>query len=220
MRGQRFAAFLFDMDGTIVNSIEIAENAWGDWARRHGLNVAEVTHAMHGVRAAETIARFAPPGTDIDQEVDLLTEAEFQTIDKIRQIGDAARFLSSLPRDRWAIVTSAPHRLASQRITAAGLPMPDILITAEDVTAGKPAPDCFLAAAKRLGFDASDCLVWEDAPAGITAGKAAGAKVMIVTETHKAPADVPGQSIINYSNLACDQDADGSLILRNVTVSG
>ena len=219
MTGRNFAAFLFDMDGTIVNSIEIAETAWGDWAKRHGLNEAEILHAMHGVRAAETIARFAPPGTDIDREVDLVTEAEFEAIDKIKPVGGAAAFLSALPRNRWAVVTSAPRRLAVQRINKAGLPMPDILITAEDVSSGKPAPDCFLKAAQKLGFDARDCLVWEDAPAGIAAGKAAGAEVMVVTETHANPADIPGQSIVNYLSLACKQADDGSLILHETVVS-
>ncbi|RCK49941.1 glycerol-3-phosphatase [Thalassospira profundimaris] len=219
MTGQGFEAFLFDMDGTIVNSIEIAEKAWGDWARRHGLNEAEIIHAMHGVRAVETIARFAPPGIDIEQEEALLTEAEFQAGDRVKPIGGAAAFLSSLPRNRWAVVTSAPHRLAVQRINAAGLPMPDILITAEDVTAGKPAPDCFLMAAQKLGFDASDCLVWEDAPAGIAAGKAAGATVMIVTETHAQPANMPGHSIINYHSLSCQQGDNGRLILHEAHVS-
>ncbi|WP_417843877.1 HAD-IA family hydrolase [Thalassospira sp.] len=214
MTGRRFSAFLFDMDGTIINSIEVAIDAWSQWAVRHGLDAAEVTKAMHGVRAAETIARFGPAGIDIDHEVALLTDAEFNAVDKVKPIAGAARFLSALPRDRWAIVTSSPRRLALQRITAAGLPMPDILITAEDVNAGKPAPDCFIAAAEKLNVEISNCLVWEDAPAGIAAGKAAGADVMIVTATHDSPDDKAGETIIDYQNLACDIAPDGTLTLK------
>ncbi|OSQ38398.1 HAD-IA family hydrolase [Thalassospira mesophila] len=216
MHDRRFAAFLFDMDGTIINSIEVAIDAWRKWACRHGLDADEVTQAMHGVRAAETIARFAPAGTDIDHEVALLTDAEFAAVDKIKAIAGARLFLTALPHDRWAIVTSSPRRLALQRITAAGLPMPKVLITAEDVIAGKPAPDCFIAAANRLEVEISDCLVWEDAPAGIAAGKAAGATVMIVTATHANPATNAGATIVDYQNLACKIGPDGTLMLKQI----
>lgn len=213
MPGHRFAAFLFDMDGTIINSIDVAIEAWTQWAFRHGLDATEVTKAMHGVRAAETIAKFAPAGTDIEHEVALLTDAEFNAVDKIKAIAGAGPFLAAVPYDKWAIVTSSPRRLALQRITAAGLPMPKVLITAEDVEAGKPAPDCFIAAAKQLNVEISDCLVWEDAPAGIAAGKAAGATVMIVTATHATPGQTAGETVVDYQNLACNIDPDGALTL-------
>src|SRR5215207_4477121 len=166
--GKKFAAFLFDMDGTVVNSIAAAERVWADWARRQGLDVAAFLPTIHGVRAIETIARLALPGVDPMREADALLQAEAADIDGILPIAGAASFLASLPAERWAIVTSAPRELALLRIAAAGIPLPAILVAAEDVSRGKPAPDCFRLAAERLGVDARDCLVFEDAPAGIS----------------------------------------------------
>ncbi|RWE64744.1 HAD family hydrolase, partial [Mesorhizobium sp.] len=149
--GKKFAAFLFDMDGTVVNSIAAAERVWADWARRQGLDVAAFLPTIHGVRAIETIAQLALPGVDPMREADALLQAEAADIDGILPIAGAAAFLASLPSERWAIVTSAPRELALLRIAAAGIPLPAILVAAEDVSHGKPAPDCFRLAAERLG---------------------------------------------------------------------
>ncbi|MEH3047151.1 HAD-IA family hydrolase [Sphingomonas adhaesiva] len=181
---RRYAAFLFDMDGTLLDSIPSAIRAWTGWATRHGIDTTELLRVMHGVRAIETIARFATPGMDIDAEYAALTRAEIADVDDVVEIPGAAAFVAQLPADRWAIVTSAPRALALRRLAAAGLTAPAVLVTAEDVTTGKPAPDCFLAAADRLGIAPGDCLVWEDAPAGVAAGLAAGADVMVITATH------------------------------------
>src|SRR5699024_1964809 len=105
-------------------------------------------------------------------------------LDGIEPVPGAPQFLASLPAQRWAIVTSAPRRLAERRIAAAGLPMPRVLVTGDDVEHGKPAPDPFLLGARRLGLDASRCLVFEDAPAGVAAAEAAAAQVVVVTTTH------------------------------------
>ncbi|TIT02600.1 HAD family hydrolase, partial [Mesorhizobium sp.] len=117
--GKKFAAFLFDMDGTVVNSIAAAERVWADWARRQGLDVAAFLPTIHGVRAIETIARLALPGVDPMREADALLKAELADIDGILPIVGAAAFLASLPPERWAIVTSAPRELALLRIAAA-----------------------------------------------------------------------------------------------------
>jgi sugar-phosphatase len=182
-----FDAFLFDMDGTILSSIAAAERVWTEWGRRHGVDLGALLQSIHGVRAEETIRRFAPPGIDIATEADALTRAEMEDVEGIEPIPGAAAFLASLPAGRWAVVTSAPRRLAERRLEASGLPRPPLMITAEDVVHGKPAPDCFLLAAERLGFAAKNCLVFEDAPAGIAAAEAAGAAVVVITATHTHP---------------------------------
>jgi sugar-phosphatase len=117
-------------------------------------------------------------------------------------------------------VTSAPRSLAEVRLRAAGLGTPGVMVTADDVSQGKPAPDCFLLAAERLGVSAADCLVWEDAPAGIAAGVAAGADVMVITETHHAPLDTSHGTVANYGALAVEVAADGWLALRETVAAG
>ncbi len=207
-----FGAFLFDMDGTILSSIASAERVWSAWARRHGIDVASFLPTIHGVRAVETIRRLALPGVEPEQEAEALTRAEMDDVDGIEAIAGAAAFLASLPAERWAIVTSAPRMLALRRIEAAGLPLPPVLITADDVTNGKPAPDCFLLAAERLGVEPRNCLVFEDAAAGIRAAEAAGAMVMVVTASHAHSFETGHPSIIGYEALTALTAEDGLTI--------
>ena len=133
-------------------------------------------------------------------EVQAILLAEIEDVGGIEPIEGAATFLASLPPDRWAIVTSSPLKLALRRLEAAGLPPPPVLVTGEDIERGKPAPDCFLLAAKRLGQKIEDCLVFEDAPAGIQAAEAAGAAVVVVTALHKHPLGAP-PTITAYGKL-------------------
>ncbi|AZN96822.1 HAD family hydrolase [Mesorhizobium sp. M9A.F.Ca.ET.002.03.1.2] len=212
--GKKFAAFLFDMDGTVVNSIAAAERVWANWAQRQGLDVAAFLPTIHGVRAIETIARLALPGVDPMHEADALLQAEAADIDGILPIAGAAAFLASLPPERWAIVTSAPRELALLRIAAAGIPHPAILVAAEDVSRGKPAPDCFRLAAERLGVDARDCLVFEDAPAGILAAEAAGAAVVVISATHRHPLQTPHAAIAGYDAIGITIDDRGWIALE------
>jgi len=157
---RRYAAFLFDMDGTILTSIASAERTWSAWAIAHGLDVATFLPTIHGVRTVETIRRLGLPGVDPEVEAAAITAAEMDDVDDIEPIAGAAAFLKALPADRWTIVTSAPRALAERRLGAAGIPVPDRFIAAEDVANGKPAPDCFLLAAERLGVASADCLVF------------------------------------------------------------
>jgi sugar-phosphatase len=209
--GRRFAAFLFDMDGTILSSIASAERVWAMWARDHGLDVAAFLPTIHGVQSVETIRRLNLPGVDPVAEAAAITRAEMDDVDDIDAIAGAPAFLQSLPADRWAVVTSAPRLLAERRLAAAGLPLPPLLITAEDVERGKPAPDCFLLAAERLGVDAADCLVFEDAAAGIAAGEAAGAEVIVITATHAHPMRTARVTVASYEMLSVAIDATGLL---------
>lgn len=202
--GHSFAALLFDLDGTIVNSIAAAERAWAAWAERHGLDVAAFLPTIHGVRGIDTITRLALPGLDPAVEAEAILQAEIEDVEGVEPIEGAAAFLASLPADRWAIVTSSPRRLALRRLAAAGLPVPAVLVTAEDVARGKPAPDCFLLAAERLGQRIEDCLVFEDAPAGIKAAEAAGAAVVMVTATHGHALETGHPTIDGYGGLAAE----------------
>lgn len=206
-----FSALLFDMDGTILNSIAAAERIWGDWARRQGLDVEAFLPTMHGVRGIDTIRHLALPGIDPEMEAAEIERAEIDDVEGIVQIADAAAFLNSLPPQSWAIVTSAPILLAKRRLEAAGLPVPQTMVTAEDVSIGKPDPECYLLGARKLGVDIKDCLVFEDAPAGIKAGEAAGADLMVVTTTHQHPVSTPHATIADYSHIAAKVGDDGKI---------
>jgi mannitol-1-/sugar-/sorbitol-6-phosphatase len=214
---RRFAALLFDMDGTVLSSIAATERVWTAWALRHGLDVARFLPTIHGVRAVETISNLALPGVDPQAETEALTLAEIADTDGIEAIAGVAALLASLPADRWAIVTSAPRALALRRLAAAGLPVPATLVTAEDVTHGKPAPDCFLLAAARLDQPIADCLVFEDAPAGIAAAEAAGAGVVVVTATHHQPIDTPHPRIADYEKLEIIAGEKGAFTLHGLS---
>jgi len=210
-----YAAFLFDMDGTLLSSIAAAERVWAAWARRHGLDVPSFLPTIHGQRAVETVRRLGLPGVDPQAEADAITRAELVDLDGIDAIDGAAEFVARLPAGRWAIVTSAPRELALRRLEAAGLPRPPLLVSADDVERGKPAPDCFLLAARRLRVPIADCLVFEDAPAGIAAAEAAGASVRVISATHAHPMATPHPMHAGYAGLAWTQDADGRLRLQD-----
>jgi len=196
-----FSAFLFDMDGTLLNSIDSANRAWSKWAAAHDVDFEEMRKHMHGMRAVETIRRWGPAHLDVEAEYQALTIAEMEDVHGITAIRGADAFLRALPPDRWALVTSAPRQLALRRIEAAALPVPPVLVTADDVEHGKPAPDCFLMAAKILDVPPTDCLVWEDAPAGIAAAKAAGMECIVITAAHAHPIETDRPTISGYDAL-------------------
>lgn len=208
-----FAAFLFDMDGTILSSIAAAERVWTRWALRHGLDVAAFLPTIHGMRAVETVRRLGLPGVDAEAEAAAITREELDDVEGIEAIAGVAAFMATIPAGRWAVVTSAPRELARRRIAAAGLPLPASMITAEDVVNGKPAPDGFLLAAARLGVRAGDCLVFEDAPAGIAAAEAAGATVLVISATHAHPLDTHHPAVADYAAIGLRVEAGGGLRL-------
>lgn len=204
-------AVLLDMDGTILNSIRSAEKIWGAWAVRHGIEVEGFLKSIHGMQSVETIRRLALPGIDPVAEAAKITQAEIEDVEGVEAIAGCAAFLAALPRTKWAVVTSAPRALAERRIAAAGLPVPPLLITAEDVPNGKPAPDCFVMAAEQLGTSAARCLVFEDSPAGVLAAERAGALVLLITATHAHVVDTPHAAIRDYDAVTLEAAKDGAL---------
>ena len=212
-----YSAFLFDMDGTILNSIAAAERVWGGWAQRQGLDVAAFLPTMHGARGIDTIRKLNLPGVDPHAEAAWIERAEIEDVAGVVPIVGAIDFLSSLPPERWAIVTSSPIALARARLAAAGIPVPRFMVTAEDVTVGKPNPQCYILGAERLGVRPADCLVFEDVAAGIAAGEAAGADIMVITATHAHPVETPHATLGNYDGVLPHVGEDGRLsVLRRL----
>jgi sugar-phosphatase len=185
--GEPLTAICFDMDGTLVDSTAVVERGWQRFADRHGLDAASFLGRVHGIRTSDAVALVAP-WLDARAEAEQLDAEEAGDTDGLRPVPGAAPLLAALPRDAWAVVTSAGRELAHMRLTAAGLPIPGVLVCGEDTAAGKPAPDGYLAAARALGAEPGDCLVVEDVPAGIAAGRAAGMLVVGITTTHRAEA--------------------------------
>jgi mannitol-1-/sugar-/sorbitol-6-phosphatase len=179
-RNQTYAAFLFDMDGTLLDSSAVVERVWRRWAEKHGIDSDVLMKAMHGVRAEDTVRRFAKPGMDVATENEWILRAELGDVEGLVPLEGIGLFIGSLAAREWAVVTSATLELATVRIRAAKLPSPEVMITAEDVKRGKPDPEGFLLAAKRLGVRIEDCLVFEDSPAGVAAARASGAHVAVV----------------------------------------
>jgi sugar-phosphatase len=209
-----FGAFLFDMDGTVLNSIAAAERIWSAWAVRHGVDVETFLPTIHGARAIDTINRLNLPGVDAEAQAAFITQAEIEDVEGIVEIPGAAAFLDSLPKERWAMVTSAPRDLALRRMAAAGIPAPAVMITAEDVQAGKPDPAGYLLAAQRLGLEPRECLIFEDATVGIQAAEAAGAPLMIITTTHQHALETAHATLASYAAVQVEIDSDGKLHLQ------
>lgn len=205
-----FQAFLFDMDGTILTSIAAVDRAWRAWAARVGTDPEAVMAYMHGRRARDTITHFMPGASAkaIDAEALWLDDYEAGDIGGIAPIAGIEAVLEAA-RGRWALVTSATPRVAASRVKAAGLPLPAVFITSADVTRGKPDPMGYLLAASRMGVDPAACMVFEDAHAGIAAGRASGAVVMQILGTEAPEAE---HAIRDYAGVSVN--FDGGLWLQ------
>jgi mannitol-1-/sugar-/sorbitol-6-phosphatase len=190
-------AILFDLDGVLVDSHAVVERTWRRWGEKHGLDGAQLVRRAHGRRTIETVREVAPH-LDLDEEVRWLAETELSDFEGIVALPGAAIVLRTLRDTEWAVVTSGGRELARRRLEYAALPVPEILIAAEDVQSGKPSPEGYLIAASRLGVDPSRCVVIEDTPPGIQAGRLAKAQTVALATTFPR-ADLTGADVVAES---------------------
>jgi sugar-phosphatase len=177
---------LFDLDGVLVDSTPAVARVWTIWANKHGFVPDDVVRQAHGRPSMATIRELLPDA-DHDAENREVERGEIEDVEGVIPLPGALEILQALPPDRWTIATSCTRQLAEVRIRAAGLPMPKHLITSDDVQHGKPDPEPYIKAAKTLGLAPTDCIVVEDAPAGIRAGKAAATRVLALRTTAPDP---------------------------------
>jgi sugar-phosphatase len=175
--------FLFDLDGVLVDSTPAVARCWTKWALRHGFpNPEEIVRLAHGRPSIATMKELLPD-SDYEAENRQMERWEIEDVSDVVALPGAAELLRTLPPERWAIVTSCTRPLAEVRIRAGGLPWPNHLITSNDIARGKPDPEPYLKGAASLRVAPADCVVVEDAPAGIRSGKAAGASVLALRTT-------------------------------------
>ena len=187
-------AVLFDCDGVLVDSQSVISRSWTRWAQQLQVDRTAVLTALHGRRSRDTVAQFIAD-TGFEEAVALIDAIELDDAASVTAIPGAAELLAAVPAGRWAIVTSGSLPLATARLVAAGLPIPDVLVTGQHVSQGKPHPEGYLAAARLLGVPAGQCVVVEDAPAGIRAAHGAGVGYVLGVGNFDAGEDQPDLTV-------------------------
>ena len=177
------SAVLFDLDGVLVDSTPSVERQWKEWAQKNGYDPDEVIKISHGRRTIETL-HIIGAQCDIAAEVSAFSAREALDLDGVEIMPGVLELLSDLPTEKWAVVTSGTKEVAYARLKHCGIPIPKVFITADDVQHGKPSPEGYLTAANMLQYKPEQCVIIEDAPAGIEAAKAAGIRVIAVATTH------------------------------------
>jgi len=177
------SAILFDLDGVLVDSTRAVDREWREWAAKKGVDGDAIMAIAHGVRTVEVIRRVAPH-LDAAAEAAMIENHEAGDQSGVTVMPGSIDLVRSIPEGRWGVVTSGSRLLATNRLRFCGLPVPEVLVTSDDVTHGKPHPEPYLKGAGRLGFSPADCLVIEDAPAGIESARAAGTTVIGITSTY------------------------------------
>ena len=195
----RCSALLFDLDGVLVDSRAVIERHWKRWALERELDISKVLEAAHGRRTVESI-RLVAPALDAMREATELAATEAPDTEGLVEIEGARKLLASLPAEKWAVVTSGIRVAAETRLRHVALPMPAVLVTADDVLQGKPDPEGFLSAAQRLHVPPTDCLVIEDAPAGVAAAKTAG--MMAIGVAFQNPLQVLAEADVVVDRLS------------------
>jgi len=179
----RCSAILFDLDGVLVDSTHSVTRQWRIWANENNLDSARLLEIAHGRRTIEVVQLLTPHLATAD-EVAKIEQREAADTKGVRVMPGAAELVASIPNGRWGVVTSGTRHLATSRLGLANIPIPVVLISADDVVEGKPNPEPYLKGAQRLGVDPSECVVIEDAPAGILAAHAGGMKVIALASTY------------------------------------
>jgi sugar-phosphatase len=205
----RFEAVVFDCDGVLVDSSEAVHAGWRQLCAELGLPADEVLRTIHGVRAADTLARWVG-SEQLAGAVSRLEDIEVATAEDTRPVAGALELVAALHGQAWGVATSGSRRLASARLTAAGFVLPGVLIGADDVPRGKPHPDPYLAAAAKLGVDPSGIVVFEDSPSGAAAAQAAGARVVAVATTHPVGAFAADATVADLCPVTVET---GALVL-------
>jgi mannitol-1-/sugar-/sorbitol-6-phosphatase len=204
-------AVLFDMDGTLVDSTPIVERTWTRWALERGLDPRLVLTFAHGRPTADTVRMAAPELDAVTEAARLLAEEELDPTPTPTISGALDAVLAAERYAKWAVITSASHKLAVLRLTMSGYPKPPILIGADDVLKGKPNPEGFLRAIAELGVTAGDCVVFEDTPAGLEAGRAAGATVIGLSTTFPA-SELPAEVVVSdFRSIELKPSGEGRL---------
>jgi sugar-phosphatase len=219
MQNFECSAILFDLDGVLVDSTRSVDRFWRWWAGQNGLDPETAVNVAHGRRTVESV-RILKPELDAEAEAIRMEELEADHTDGVTVMPGAAELVTSLPPARWCVVTSGTKYLATRRLATGNLPVPDILVTADDVKNGKPHPEPYLKGARLLGIDPRECLIVEDAPAGIRAARAAGMKVIALTSTYTPAALAGADAIISaLSDLKVRLDGSKLRITLATTAS-
>lgn len=208
------AAILFDLDGVLVDSTRAVDREWREWAARKGVDGDAIMAIAHGVRTVEVIRR-AAPHLDAEREAAEIESHEAHDQHGVTVMPGALELVKSIPNGRWGVVTSGSRLLAQNRLRFCGLPVPQVLITSDDVTHGKPHPEPYLQGAGRLGFSPADCLVIEDAPAGIESAHGAGLKVIGVASTYPAEKLVQADAVTGrLAHVQVSANGAGKLVVQ------
>jgi sugar-phosphatase len=212
-------AVLFDLDGVLIDSDAAIEQRWRQWAEERNVPFEEVEAIYHGRPMVEVIEEVAPH-LDAQRESNRMRDVMTAAPEAVRAFDGAGALLEGLPPGRWAIATSGRRRTATNRLDHVDLPVPNVFITADDVERGKPAPDAYELAAERLSVSPSDCVVFEDASYGVTAGRRAGAYVIGVATTSDAEALADADVVIpSLAAVDIELDKQGFLTIRRTEAS-
>lgn len=215
MRTFNCSAILFDLDGVLVDSTRSVSRQYRLWAQKTNLDPRIVEDIPHGVRAIDVVRKLAPH-LDAEAEVVRLEKMEAEDQEGVVVMPGATELLKSIPQDRWCVVTSGTRYLATCRLKHANLPTPRVMVSADDVSKGKPDPEPYLTGARLLGMDPLDCLVIEDAPAGIQAAHAGGMKVIGITSTYPASALQADVVIKNLAQIKAKTNNGGQTLVVDV----
>ena len=207
------SAVLFDLDGVLCDSTRAVDREWREWAARTGVDGDAIMAIAHGVRTIEVIRRVASH-LDAEAEANAIENHEAGDQTGVVVMPGAAELVGSIPVGRWGVVTSGSRLLATNRLRYCGLPVPEVLVTSDDVTNGKPDPEPYLKGAAQLGFAAAECLVIEDAPAGIQSAKAGGMKVIGMTSTYRAEKLAEADAVVQkLARIQVTSNGTGKLMI-------